>query len=719
MTNAMTQGFALPVPPEPGQLPGSLRSNPRLSQWIQISPAGQVIVTPGKVEIGQGILTALAQIAAEELDVDLTQITMRAANTSFSPNESVTSGSLSVQDSGQALRQACAEVRAIYLQKAAALLNEPPSALTISNGLISSPRGAHTSYWHLADDTWLDVAASGTAIPKPAKAYRKIGASAARLDLPDKIFGKARFIQDMELPGMLHGRMARPDSPAAKLLSVDNAQVLACDGVVSVVRDGSLLAVLATTEHQAETALAKLRANSVWSQPNEPLPDEADLPSWLRGEPAETTITASPPARAVAVAQTIKAQFSKPFIAHASIAPSCALAVFDGTVLKVWSHSQGIFNLRADLALAFAMAPETIIVQHVEGAGCYGHNPADDVAFDAAWLARQTPGRPVRVQWSRADELAWAPFGPAMAIDLEADLDASGNIAGWRHSIWSNGHTSRPGRGSSPALLGAWHQEAAVERKPAINPPIAGGGGAERNAIPGYEFPNWQVTSHRILNMPLRTSAVRSLGAIANVFAVETFIDDLARASATDPVEWRLRYLQDQRARAVIALALEKSGWPRKTLEGEGTGFAYARYKNTGAYCAVVAEIEAAEQIYARRLTIAVDVGLAINPDGVRNQIEGGAIQATSWALKEAVRFDRARITSSDWENYPILRFSEVPKISVHIIPSHNPPLGAGECSVGPTVAAIGNAVFDALNIRIRQLPITAGRIMSELAKQP
>ncbi|MDR3522165.1 MAG: molybdopterin-dependent oxidoreductase [Acidocella sp.] len=715
----MNQGFALPAPAQPGQLPGNLRGNPHLGQWLRITPEGKVMVSPGKVEIGQGILTALAQIVAEELEVGLNQITMVAANTGFSPNESVTSGSLSVQDSGRALQQVCAEVRAIYLAKAATHLGEPVASLQICNGLISGPSGAQTSYWDLADDALLDTDATGRVPPKPNTVYRKVGTSARRLDLPDKIFGKTRFIHDMELPGMLHGRMLRPNAPGATLLSLDDAAALACNGVISVVRDGSLLAIVATGNDEAEHAAAKLSAGAVWSQPNESLPDEQDFASWLRSEPADTSVTASPPSPASS-SRTIKAQYAKPFLAHASIAPSCALAVYDGAILKVWSHSQGIFNLRSDLALAFAMEPEKIIVQHVEGAGCYGHNPADDVAFDAAWLARHTPGRPVRVQWSRADELAWAPFGPAMAIDLEADLDAAGTITGWRHSIWSNGHTSRPGRGSSPALLGAWHLATPFERSPAINPPLAGGGGAERNAIPGYEFPNWQVTSHRILNMPLRTSALRSLGAMANIFAVETFIDDLARAANTDPVEWRLRYLHDERARAVIALALEKSGWPQQNLiEGKGAGFAYARYKNSGAYCAVVAEIDAAEQIYARRLTIAVDVGLAINPDGVRNQIEGGAIQATSWALKEAVRFDRTRVTSTDWESYPILRFSEVPKISVHIVPSDHPPLGAGECSIGPVVAAIGNAVFDALHIRIRQLPITAERIMSELAQQP
>ena len=401
-------------------------------------------------------------------------------------------------------------------------------------------------------------------------------------------------------------------------------------------------------------------------------------------------------------------------MAHASIAPSCALARFDGQALEVWSHSQGIFNLRKDLALAFAMEPDAIVVQHVEGGGCYGHNPADDVAFDAAWLAHSAGGRAVRVLWNRADELAWTPFGPAMAIDLEADLDADGAVVGWRHTIWSNGHSTRPGRAASPALLGSWSMAPPFERQPAINPPVAAGGGAERNSVPPYDFPAWSIVSNRILAMPLRTSAMRALGAFANVFAIESFMDELALDLGLDPLGFRLRHIVDTRARAVIELAADKAGWHGyRAPDGHGIGMGFARYKNTGAYCAVVAEIEAGKDILVKRLTIAVDVGMAVNPDGVVNQIEGGAIQATSWTLKEAVRFDGARVTSDSWEDYPILRFPEVPAVAVHMIPSEQPGVGAGEAAVGPTAAAIGNAVCNALGARVRHLPLTAERIVA------
>jgi CO/xanthine dehydrogenase Mo-binding subunit len=361
---------------------------------------------------------------------------------------------------------------------------------------------------------------------------------------------------------------------------------------------------------------------------------------------------------------------------------------------------------------------ERVVVAHVEGAGCYGHNGADDVALDAALLARAASGRPVRVQWTRADELAWSPFGPAMIVELAADLDPTGAIVGWRHEIWSNGHTSRPRGGESPALLAAWHRDPPTPQPIAVNPPRAAGGGADRNAVPLYDFPAWQIINHRVLSMPLRASAMRSLGAYANVFAIESFLDELAAERGEDPVEFRLRHLSDPRARAVIEAVAARSGWRDRTrVEGIGHGVGFARYKETGAYCAVMAQVEAEREIRVRRLVVAVDVGQVINPDGVANQIEGGAVQATSWTLKESVRFDRTRVTSTAWEDYPILHFSEVPAVEVEIVTRPDEPaMGAGEAAQGPTAAAIGNAVFDALGVRVRDLPITAERVVAAMS---
>ncbi len=697
------------------RLPGSLHLNRRLSQWLRFLPDGTIEVRSGKVEIGQGITTALAQIAAEELDVPIARIRMLPASTAASPNEGVTSGSLSTQESGSALRYACAEARAIYLEAAAARLGLPAASLTVVDGEIVAAGGARSSYAELADDALLEREARANVPPKESSQHRIVGTALARLDLPHKVYGEPRFVHDLELPGMLHARVLRPPSPAATLASLDETAARALPGVVAVVRDGSFVGVLAGHEEIAVKALTALQQGAVWHEA-ETLPDASALGDWLKAQPAETTIVDERGVSSAAgAAHTHRARYTRPYLAHASIAPSCALGQWHDGHLHVWSHSQGIYNLRADLALALALPPEDIVVEHVEGAGCYGHNGADDAALDAALLARAAAGRPVRLQWSRADELSWAPFGPAMAVEIEADLDAAGAILAWRHELWSNGHSSRPGRAKTPALLAASQLGQAFERPLAINPPLAAGGGAERNAIPGYALPAWRIVNHRLLAMPLRTSALRSLGAFTNVFAIESFVDELAAGRGEDPLALRLRLLSDPRARAVLEAAAKRANWAAwEKREGRGHGIGIARYKGAGAWCAVVAEIEAGRDIRVERLVIAVDVGLAINPDGVANQIEGGAIQATSWTLKEQVRFDRTRITSDGWEHYPILRFSEVPRVEVEILPQpRQPSLGAGEAAQGPTAAAIANAVFDALGVRVRDLPITAERIVA------
>ncbi len=695
------------------RLPGSLETNRRLSHWLRIRREGVVEVHSGKVEIGQGILTALAQIVAEELDVAPARVRMIRASTAESPNEGVTSGSLSTQDSGTALRYACAEARAIYLDAAARRLGVAFESLAVADGEIRGANGARTSYWDLADDALLERDATASVVPKASARRGIIGRRADRIDLPDKVMGRPRFIHDLALPAMLHGRVLRPPSPGATLVSLDEAPTAAMPGVVAVVRDGSFAGVIAEREETALAALERLRRGARWNE-KPSLPDEARLGDWLRAAPQETALVAETKAPAPrAVHATRRARFTRPYVAHASIGPSCALARWNQDSLHVWSHTQGIYNLRADLALVFGLAPERIVVEHAEGAGCYGHNGADDVALDAALLARAAQGRPVRVVWSREDELAWSPFGPAMAIDIAADLDERGELLAWRSEIWSNGHTSRPGRAKTPALLAGTQLAQPFERILSINPPFAGGGGAERNSVPGYDLPAIEVVNHRLLEMPLRTSALRSLGAFANVFAIESFVDDIARARGEDPLAWRLRHVSDPRARAVIESVARRSAWGSALAgEGRGRGIGWARYKGRGAYCAVVAEVELTHEVRVRRLVIAVDVGLAVNPDGVANQIEGGAIQATSWTLKEAVRFDRTRVTNASWEAYPILRFSEVPAVDVEVIQhADEPSVGAGEAAQGPAAAAIANAVRDAIGVRVRDLPITAERI--------
>jgi CO/xanthine dehydrogenase Mo-binding subunit len=642
----------------------------RLTQRVHFERDGTVTIATGKVELGQGISTALAQIAAEELGVALSKVRILPASTAHSPDEGVTSGSLSIQDGGKGLRKACAELRALL------------------------KKSGMPTYWDL--ELAGDIPAEA---PEKAPAeYTVVGTNAPRVELPGKIAGRRSYVQDMALPGMLHARMLRPPRPFAKLVSIPDHPGL--------VRDGSFAAVLMENEWQAIEAAKKLAAKAVWSDgPKAP----ADIYDWLKRNVTESKVqkeAAGAEAKARGV-KHLKAEYRKPFVCHASIGPSCALAQMKGDRLEVWSHSQGIFGLRQEIAMVLRMPEERITVHHLEGAGCYGHNGADDAGLDAAILAKHANGRPVRLQWSREDEFAWEPYGPAMAVALEASLDAQGNIVSWRHDLWSNGHTHRPGRSQKPVLLAAAEIAEGFERAPAVDPPLPAGG-AQRNSIPGYEFPDLRVTMHYVREAPVHGSSLRSLGAFGNVFGIESFMDELAEAAGADPVEFRLRHLKDPRGRAVIEHVIKKSDWAGwKRSEGRGRGIAYARYKNVGAYCAVVAEVEAAgAELRVTRLVAAVDVGLPVNPDGVANQIEGGCVQATSWTLKEAWRPGVAT-----WEDYPILKFSEAPPVEVHILKNQNPSLGSGECTMGPTVAAIANALHDALGVRVRQLPLTPENI--------
>jgi CO/xanthine dehydrogenase Mo-binding subunit len=710
----MTEIAPSPAPPQ--RLPPSLTANPTLSSWLEFSAEGHVIVSPGKVEIGQGIVTALAQIAADELDIDIGRVRMIRATTAGSPNEGVTSGSLSVQQSGRAIRHVCAEVRHIFLVAASDRLGVGIDALDISDGEISGPGNVRTSYWELAGEISLDRAATAGATAKLSVQRALAGNSVQRVDIPDKVFAHPRFIHDQALPGMLHGRVLRSEIPAAKLVELREDGARGVAGLVAIVRDGNFAGVVSETEDGAEAALKALRKDAAWSA-RETLPDENRLAEWLKSQPVESTIIDKKTTpQSGSKSRTLRRQYTRPYIAHASIAPCCAMAQWSADRVHVWTHSQGVYLLRADLALVLKLPVENITVEHMEGAGCYGHNGADDVALDAVLLAKAAGGRVVRLQWSRQDEMTHAPFGAAMAIEIEADLDAQGEIVDWRHNIWGNGHVARPGRAALPALLAGTEIANPFPRTVATNPPQATGGGADRNSVPLYDFPSWTVECHRLLTMPIRTSALRTLGAQGNVFAIESFLDELAAERGDDPVAFRLRHLSDSRARDVIQSVSRRANWKPRLQAGIGYGIGFARYKNTGAYCAVVAEVEGAADIRVRRLTIAVDVGEAINPDGVINQIEGGAIQATSWTLKEQVRFDRERVTSTTWSSYPILRFSEVPDVQVEVIPRPElDPVGAGEAAHGPTTAAIANAVFDCLGVRVRNLPITRDSLIAAM----
>lgn len=707
------------APPIVAALPKGLVASPRLSRWVSVAADGTVTVRVGKVELGQGIVTALAQLAADELDVDLAQVRMLAASTAEGPDEGLTAGSMSVAESGAAVRQVCAEVRALFVAEAVRSLALDPDTVTVGGGVISGTGGTRsTTYGALATRIDLDRDVDGSVSTKAVGELRLVGTSVPRLDLPDKIAGRPRFIHDLTLPGQLYGRVVRPPSPAATLTDIDDAAVRALPGVVSVVRDGSFLGVVAEDEEIARQAATALGAAARWHE-EETLPDEDDLPRFLRSGPVDSFVVAESGSTGPAeqIVRRLRASYSRPFLAHASMAPSCGVARWDGSAVSVWSHSQGIYGLRRAIAMALGVDDDRVTVRHVEGAGCYGHNGADDAAFDAVLLARSVPGRPVQVLWTRRDELTWAPLGSAMAVDVEAGIDPGGKVATWSYDVWSQGHAGRPGHAGGPGLLAAAHLERPHPLPPPADPPPQAGGGTARNAQPIYTFPWRRIHGHRALRAPLRSSALRALGAFMNVFAIESFMDELAVAAGADPMTYRLAHLADPRARAVVTAAADLGRWHRRGAEDSvGHGIGFARYKDRGAYCAVVAEVEAVHDVRVRRLAVVADVGRIVNPDGVRNQLEGGAVQATSWTLKERVRFDRVRVTSADWESYPILRFSEVPQVDVNLVSRPDEPsVGAGEAAQGPTAAAIANAVADALSVRVRDLPITAERVLTAI----
>ncbi|HYK15640.1 MAG TPA: molybdopterin cofactor-binding domain-containing protein [Burkholderiales bacterium] len=712
-------GLAQQLAPRP-QLPGSLSNNRMLDGWLRINADGTVTVFTGKVELGQGILTALAQIAAEELDIAYERVEMISADTSRSPDEGMTAGSQSVENSGTALRFAAAEAREMLLQLAAARLGVPADKLAVSDGTVNAG-ATQATYWELVKSVDLKREATARARPKSPASHRIVGRSIKRRDIPKKVTGGAAYVQDIRLPGMLFGRVVRPAAPGARLENCDEAAVRAMPGVVAVVRDGSFLAVAAEREEQAIKAANALRTSAKWTAGTALPPQGSALFEHLQKLPARDSIVNSKVGAPSAggPVTTIEAKYTRPYQCHASIGPSCAVAQVKEGKLTVWTHSQGVYPLRQHLARVMRMSDASIIAVHVEGSGCYGHNGADDVACDASLVARATGGRPVKLQWMREDEFGWEPYGSAMVMKLQARVDASGQVVDWQHETWSHPHSTRPG-GTGSNLLAGWD----IANPVPMGAPINGAqpaGAADRNAVPLYVFPNQRIILHYLPEMPLRTSALRTLGAYANVFALESFIDELAVAANADPVEFRLRHMKDPRARAVIEAAVGKAGWQagRKGDGARGRGIGFAQYKNLAAYVAVVADVEVDRRtgnVRVVKTVAAVDAGLIINPDGVINQIEGGIIQSTSWSLKESVRYDERRVQTRSWADYPILTFSEVPAVDVVLL---NRPeersLGTGEGSQGPTVAAIANAIANATGTRLRDLPFTRDKVKAAL----
>ncbi|NBZ99202.1 MAG: xanthine dehydrogenase family protein molybdopterin-binding subunit [Betaproteobacteria bacterium] len=645
---ALTLSFGIPlmdvhsqsaVAQDKPRLAGDLQIHRKLNAWIRIDSATQMVeLRIGKVELGQGILTAVAQVCADELDVDFAKIKLISGDTALVPDEGVTAGSFSMPYCATAVQAASAEVRAILLGLAENKLNQPAAQLKVQNGVIRSGNGAQISYWELVIGESLNREATGLVKPKLISEHRYIGRSVPRPDIQAKVLGEAIFVQELRPKGMLFGKK-------------------------------------------------QTRANSA----------SANTP----------------------VARVVEAQYYRPYHMHGSIGTSAAMATLgaDG-VLTVQTHSQSVFQTGEAIAKMLGLPLNKVRMQHTQGSGCYGHNMADDAAADAALLAMQVPGQPVRLQYSREQEHAWEPYGSAMVMKTKASLDAQGNVLDWDYTLWSTPHGTRPS-GQPGNLLSA----AYLEKPFAMPKPVNGGGpnyAADRNAIALYDFPGHNVTTHFITEMPLRVSSTRGLGAYANIFAIESFIDELAHATGADPVDYRLRFLKDERARDVIVKAAEKFAWSqwRKT-PGRGRGIGFAKYKNIAGYCAVALEVEVNRQngrIRVLRAVASADCGHMVNPDGVSNQIEGGLIQSLSWTLKEEVQMDKTRVLSRDWNSYPILTFSEVPPVDIVLIDRPGQPfLGTGEASQGPTGAALANAVFDATGVRLRTLPLTPDRVLQAL----
>ncbi len=687
---------------------GALEQANQIDDWLAIEADGTVRAYSGKVELGTGVRTALAQIVAEELDVPFERVQMVMGDTGRTPDEGYTAGSKTIQYGGVSLRRASAEARQVLLEMASDRLDAALDELAVRDGVISVRQHPNrtVTYVELMGGKRFHREITGKAPLKRPEDYHIVGQPIPRVDLAPKFTGAPSFVQDLRLPGMVHGRVIRPPSPGAQLVSVNNSSA----PEAQVIRLGNFLGVVAEREEQAVRAAKSLQAE--WRETAH-LPPMDELYDYLRQQPTTDRVVVENGKVQAALkraATRLNATYYQPYQAHASIGPSCAVADYHADQVVVWCSTQGVYPLRDALADLLQRPPERVQVIHVEGAGCYGHNGFDDVAADAALLSREV-GKPVRVQWSREDEFAWEPYAPAMVMQVQGGLDEQGWVIAWDYQAWSPSHAGRARTGID-LLAGQL-----ISGKPAPARSFFLGG--DRNAPTNYAFPNQRVMMHWLARSPLRASSFRSLGATANTFANESFMDELAVAAHADPLDFRLRHLTDPRAHAVLKAAARHAGWGTPLPKGEGRGIAFAQYENEEAYVAALAHVHvdtASGEVRVKRVVVAYDCGLIINPDGLRNQIEGNVIQSTSRALLEQVTFDESHITSVNWDSYPILKFSQVPDVQVVLI-NHpdQPAVGAGEPSSITTEPAIANAIFAATGVRLRQVPFTPKRVKAAL----
>jgi nicotinate dehydrogenase subunit B len=688
----------------------SINDNPLCSDWFEFRDDGTVVLKTAKVEIGQGITTALVQIAADELDIAPERFEVISGHTGLVPVEGATSSSLSVEVTGSAIRLAASAVRHRLVAEAGKLLQADPARLSLVDGKIMiESRETPLTLWSVAKTVDLATPVMDDAAPKAIGDRRLVGISLPRRDLREKAVGGNTFIHDIVLDGMKHGRVLQPPAPERGLASFDVEGFKASFPDVTLVRSGSFVGVIADREDVAARAIAGAERFAIWdaagAYPSDVIAmlSETDAPEFVVKEEGDPSACAG---------RRVEATITKPYTAHASIAPSCAIAAWTGDTLTVHSHTQAPHGLCDGMAIVFGIDAGAIKVIHTPGAGTYGHSGQDDVALEAAVLARAVPGVPVRVVWSRADEFIAGPLGPAMVVRAAATLDDAGHISALEVSSMSQPHARRPGRGGYAELTPAARLDPPLPVMVPDDVPPARGGGADRNATPLYTIPNLRITKRIVKASPYRTSALRGLGAYANVYAVETLIDELAEQAGQDPIAFRLAHLDDARAKAVISRAAEMAGWPGPSGEGEGIGIGFAQYKNRSAYSAVAMRVRLDEDVRLVGAWAVCDAGEAINPDGIVNQIEGSIIQAASWTLKETIALAEDTVATRSWGDYPILTFPEIPPITVEVIDLKDQPwLGVGETAVGPTGAAIGNAVARAIGVRVRNLPITRDAI--------
>ena len=688
-----------------------------VESFIAIGQDGKVTVYCGHVDLGTGVQTAIAQISAEELDVPFDRVTVIQGDTALTPDQGITSGSFSIQGAGMQIRQAAATARQALLLMAAQHLGHPVADLTIGDGIVrSKSNGKQVGYGDLVGTQALSLAVDKKAPLKAPGDYTIVGKPIARIDIPAKATGQFTYVQDFRVPGMLYGRPVHPPAMKAKLLSIDESSLRDIPGIVKVVREGDFCGVVAETEWAAIKAARQLKATwTTWRG----LPPENELWQYVRAtEIAKDEVTSNVGNAVGTLAQAsqrMKATYDFAMQTHGSIGPSAAVAEFKNGKLTCWTASQATHALRKQLAQMLSISEEDVRCVYVEGAGCYGRNGHEDAAGDAALMARAV-GRPVRVQWMRWDEHGWDPKGPPTLIDLEAALDANHNVTAWKSDFYIPVGGPAAVWLLTAELAGLPHRE-----------DLETGSIFQNSAIP-YDFPNRYTVCHRLASTPLRPSWIRSPGRMQNTFANEAFLDEIIAASGADALQFRLQHINDPRGAELLRRLGKVAKWEAHKVGDRGRGgdilrgrgLCYVHYELSRTYVGIVADVEVDRKSGKARVIRAFvvhDCGQIINPDGVRNQVEGGVIQTVSRTLIEALKFDRSRVTSLDWASYPILTFPDVPDVVVDLIDRPTEvPWGAGEPACAVVPAAISNAIFDATGARLRSVPFTPDRVKAALA---